>query len=364
MKTVSDIPDFKGKKVLLRTDFDVPILTNDQRLMTSNKLQIAETFRIHKQKPMIDYLLDGGAKVVMVSHISAVNSFKPILPQLESLLNRPIHLEAKLPSGSLASGLTLLDNIRRWPGEKENSNEFAKQLGTGFDFYINNAFAVCHRRHASISAIVKFLPSYAGLLTEEETENLNKVINSSKESKIIIIGGAKAETKIPVIKNLIDKSEKIILGGVVANDIFKERGMDIDDSLADKNSKELFVGLDIYDSRLVLADDFNAPGGKILDIGPASISKFIDLIGQAKMVIWNGPMGLFENSDYAKGTYEIAKALANLNSFRVIGGGDTITAVNRLGILNKFNFVSTGGGAMLAFLAGEKLPGLEALGYY
>ncbi len=181
---------------------------------------------------------------------------------------------------------------------------------------------------------------------------------------MIIIGGAKAATKVPVIKNFLDKSEKVILGGVVANDILKERGMDIDASIVDENSKELLNGLDIYDERITLADNFNAPGGKILDIGPKAIDKFTDLIKQAKMVIWNGPVGLFENPDYAKGTYEIARAMANSSGFRAIGGGDTITAVNKIGLLDKFDFVSTGGGSMLAFLAGERLLGLEALGYY
>lgn len=372
MKKIQEINDLKNKSVLLRVDFDVPVLTNDQRLITNNKFEIAETFRVKKQKPMIDFLLDKSAKVFMISHISAIDSFGPILSQLENILNHQIRLEVELPNRSLTSKLILLDNIRKWPGEKENDEKFAEQLAQRFDLYINNTFAVCHRKHASVSAITDFLPSYAGLLIEEELVQLNKAINSSKEGKIIVIGGAKAETKVPVIKNLIDKAEKIILGGVVANDILKERGMDIDDSLADKNSKELLVGLDIYDSRLILAEDFNAPGRKILDIGLASIKKFTDLISQSKMVIWNGPMGLFENPDYARGTNEIARAIASLDGFKIIGGGDTITAVNKLGLLNKYDpstslgqgFISTGGGAMLAFLAGEKLPGLEALGYY
>lgn len=363
MKTIRDISDLKDKKVLLRVDFDVPVEGG----------KIRESFRVEKQKEMIDYLIDHGAKVAMISHISAVDSFEPILSQLENILNHQIHLEVELLLGSSASnGLTLLDNIRKWPGEKENDKEFALSLSKGFDLYINNAFAVCHRKHASVSAITEFLPSYAGLLIEEEVAQLNKAIDSPKNGKIIIIGGAKAETKIPVIKSLINKADKIIVGGVVANDIFKERRMDIDDSLADKNSKELLVGLDIYDQRLIMADDFNAPNGKILDIGQGSIKKFTDLINQAKMVIWNGPMGLFENPDYTKGTDEVAKAMADIEGFKVIGGGDTITAVNRLGILDKFDpsassgqsFVSTGGGAMLAFLAGEKLLGLEVLGYY
>ena len=365
MTSLNDIQNLEGKKVLLRTDFDVPLA----QLPTSNPqlLTIGEDFRIRKQKPTIDYLVNGGATVVMVAHISAIDSFEPVLSQLENILDHKISFIQKLDQldqlGQLGQ-LVLLDNIRQWPGEKENDEDFAKKLADGFDFYINNAFAVCHRNHASISAITKFLPSYAGFLVEEETSELKKLINAPKDGKLIIIGGAKAETKVPVIKNFLDKSEKIILGGVVANDVFKERGMNIDASVVDENSKELLAGLDIYDERLILADDFNAPGGKILDIGPRAIDKFIDLIKQAETTIWNGPMGLFENPDYTKGTYEIAQTMADSRGFRVIGGGDTITAVNKLDLLDHFDFVSTGGGAMLAFLAGEKLPGLEALDYY
>ncbi len=366
MKTLEEIKDFENKKIILRTDLDIPV---------SAEGNILEPFRIQKQKPMVDYLLDRGARVVMVAHISAVDSFELILSQLEKIFGYEIRFinDFETRNWKLEVGnLFLLDNIRRWPGEKENDEDFAKKLADRFDFYINNAFAVCHRNHASISAVTKFLPSYAGLLVEEETSELKKLINAPKDGKLIIIGGAKAETKIPVIKNFLDKSEKIILGGIVANDVFKERGVNIDASIVDENSKELLVGLDIYDERLILADDFNAPGGKILDIGPKTIDKFTGLIKQAKMTIWNGPVGLFENPDYAKGTYEIAKTIAGSSGFRVIGGGDTITAVNKLGLLDQFDsstgpergFISTGGGAMLAFLAGEKLPGLEALGYY
>ena len=355
MKGIKEIQNLKNTKVLLRVDFDVPV---------SGDSIIQEVFRIKKQKPIIDYLVGQGAITVMVAHISAVDSFKPILSQLQEILGHSINFLGQLGKLDQLGQLNLLDNIRRWPGEKANSNDFAKQLCGDLDIYINNAFAVSHRNHASVSAITGFLPAYAGLLVEEETHQLDKVINSSKEGKVVIIGGAKAETKAPVIKNFLDKSEKIILGGVVANDILKERGMNIDDSIVDENSRELFAGLNIYDERLVLADDFNAPNGKILDIGPKTIDKFTGLIRNAKMVIWNGPVGLFENPEYAKGTNEIAITLAGLKTFRVIGGGDTITAVNKLGLLDKFDFVSTGGGSMLEFLAGNKLPGLEALGYY
>ncbi|MDP3792697.1 MAG: phosphoglycerate kinase [bacterium] len=358
---MTDINQLNKKRVLLRCDFDVPVKEG----------KITENFRIKKQKETINFLLENKATIVILAHISAIHSFESILTQIEKVLGHEIKFLKETRFDQLDQ-LNLLDNIRRWPEEAENKEDFARRLSEGFDIYINNDFAVSHRNHASISGVVKFLPSYAGLLIEEETNQLQKAANFPKEGKIIIIGGAKTESKVPVIKKFLEKSEKIILGGVVANDVFKERGMDIDGSVADKNSKELLTGIDIYDERLVLADDFNAPGGKILDIGEKSIKKFGDLITQAKMVIWNGPMGLFENPDYSAGTDGIVKSLTDSKCHKIIGGGDTISAVDKLGLLDKFDpsvnsgqaFVSTGGGAMLTFLAGDKLPGLEALGYY
>ncbi len=361
MNKLNRTESLKNKKVLLRTDFDVPV---------SGDGTVEEVFRIEKQKPMLDYLVNQGAVTIMVAHITDedVRSFSDLIPQLEKLLGHGIKyfdsLESLELNGLQPGFIGLLNKIRDYDGEIKNDKEFARKLAKGFDIYINNAFAVSHRKHASVSAVTEFLPSYAGFLLEEETKSLSNVLNSPKENKLIIMGGAKAETKIPVIKNFIDKADKIILGGVIANDVLKERGVDIDDSTVDKNSKELLVGLDINDNKLVLPEDFNTTEGKILDIGPKTIENFISLIKEAKMVVWNGPVGLFENPDYAKGTNALAITLAGLKILRVIGGGDTVAAVNKLGLLDKFDFVSTGGGAMLEFLAGDKLPGLEALGYY
>jgi len=209
------------------------------------------------------------------------------------------------------------------------------------------------------------LPSFAGLLIQEEVAGLQKAINAPKEGKVVIIGGAKAETKVPVVKNLLDKAEFILLGGVVANDVLKERGRNIGSSIVDENSKELLVGLDINDPKLFVPEDFIVFENKILDIGEKTIKRYSDTIDRASMVIWNGPMGLFENPSFAVGTQKIAEAVANSNAYKIIGGGDTIAAVSKFKIQkSKFNFISTGGGAMLAFLANQRLPGLEALGYY
>lgn len=359
MKTMLDIPDLKDKRILLRVDFDVPV---------DDKGQIKESFRIKKQKEMLDYLVGKKAKVVIVAHISAADSFAGLVPQLHMLLGHEIEfvkttgdIPAYLENYSV---LGLLENIRNFSGEKENEEKFARELAAGFDIYINNAFAVSHRNHASVSAIAKLIPSYAGLLAQEEVVRLEKAIDAPKTGKVVVIGGAKAETKVPVIKNFMNKADLVLTGGVVANDILKEKGQDMGSSVVDENSKELLAGLDLDNPKLLIPEDFVVFDDKILDIGEKTIRRYVDAISRASMVIWNGPMGLFENPAFAMGTNELAITIANSAAYKIIGGGDTISAVNKLGLLDKFSFVSTGGGAMLAFLAGEKLPGLEALGYY
>lgn len=370
MKNLRDTTDLKDKKVLLRVDFDVPV---------SEKGQIEESFRIKKQKENIDYLIGNGARVVMVAHISATISFSDLVPQLHILLGQEFDFIKSITDISAwlsGSGkIALLENIRNpavageGPSfaevmagkEEKNDPEFAKQLAQGFDLYVNNAFAVCHREHASVSAVTKILPSYAGLLIEQEVAQLAKVMDAPKEGKVIVMGGAKASTKVPVIKNLINNSEAILLGGVVANDVLKEKGQDMGSSVVDVDTKTLLAGLDLNDSRLVIPKDFIIFDNKILDIGDGTMRHYMDIVGKAKTIIWNGPLGLFENPVFAKGTNEIAQAIVSSSAFKVIGGGDTISAVDKIGLLDKFDFVSTGGGAMLAFLAGDKLPGLEAL---
>ncbi len=351
--------DLKDKKVLLRVDFDVPV---------SDRGQIEESFRIKKQKETIDYLVSHGAKIVMIAHISAQSvgqSFASLIPQLHLLLGHEVNFIKTVQEISAYfknyAGPALLENIRQNAGEEKNDSEFAKQLAKGFDLYVNNAFAVCHRNHASVSAVTELLPSYAGFAVEEEVARLSEVINSPKEGKIIVMGGAKTETKVPVIKNFIDKADRILIGGVVANDILKEKGMDIGSSVADENSKELLAGLDLNSTILSLPKDFIIFENKIFDIGQETEKEYADIINNAAMVIWNGPMGMFEKPEFSHGTKAVAEAMISSKGSKIIGGGDTISAVDSFGFLGKFDFVSTGGGAMLAFLAGERLPGLEAL---
>lgn len=367
MKTIRDISNLKNKKVLLRVDFNVPI---------SDKGQIEESFKIKKQKETLNWLLEQGTLVVMVSHITSTPSFADLIPQLHILLGLEInliksvpeissYLEHYLPAGRQVPP-ALLENIRQNPGEEKNDSEFAKQLAVGFDLYVNNAFGECHRDYASVSAVTKFLPSYAGFLIEEEAARLQEVIDASKDGKILIMGGAKASTKILVMKNFLNKAEKILIGGVIANDILKAKGEDVGSSVVDENPMKLLAGLDLNNAQLVMPKDYNTFENKILDIGPETIKEFSEIIKNSKMIIWNGPMGLFENDNFAEGTRVIAQAVADSKAFKTIGGGDTIAAISKFKNIDisKFNFVSTGGGAMLTFLAGNELPGLKALGYY
>lgn len=356
MRNLREITDLKDKKVLMRADFDVPV---------SEKGEIEESFRIKKQKETLDYLIDKGAKVVMVAHISAVPSFAELMPQLHMLLGHEVNFIKSLSDIqtylSAYAGPALVDNIRQNEGEEKNDPEFALSLSKGFDYYVNNAFAVSHRDHASISGVPKILFGYAGFLVEEEVAQLGKVISAPAEGKVIIMGGAKASTKVPVIKHLISEAEAVLLGGVVANDVLKEKGQDMGSSVVDEDVHLLLMNLDLNNSKLHIPEDFIVYDNKILDIGDHTMKKYIDIIASAKLIVWNGPMGLFENPAFAKGTNEIAQAIIASSAFKVAGGGDTISALDKIGLLEKFNFVSTGGGAMLAFLAGDTLPGLAAL---
>ncbi len=343
MKTIDQIGELSGKKVFMRADLDVPVVEG----------KITEPFRIERQKETLRYLLDHGAKVVLAAHISAIPSFEPIKSQLEHLLDVPF-----------GATVTLLENTRQDPGEEKNDETFARTLIAGCDLYVNNAFAVCHREHASVVAVAKLLPAYAGLLIAEEVAQLQKAMDAPAQGKVIVIGGAKASTKVPVIKHLIGRAEHVLVGGVVAIDVLKALGRDIGTSRVDEDAVQLLTGLDLADPRLMVPDDFIWDARAIMDIGPISTERFATMVRAATMVIWNGPMGVFEDTQYATGTSAIAHAAADVQ-LSVVGGGDTMAAITKAGMTPKrYTFVSTGGGAMLAFLAGQRLPGLEALGHY
>ncbi len=357
MKTVHDIVDLKDKKVLLRIDFDVPV---------SETGEIEEPFRIKKQKEMLDWLVERGAQVVMCGHLhTGKDFFEPLVPQLRALLGREFGFIKTVEdiAGYLHdySVPGLLENTKTFDGEEDGKPEFVKKLSDNFDLYINNCFSTSHRKYASMFGVPGVIPGYAGLQVIEEIKHLSAALDAPAEGKVIVIGGAKAESKVPVIKNLIGKAEHVLLGGVVANDVLKEKGQDMGSSMVDADAPELLKGLDLNDPRLILPKDFIVFDNKILDIGDETMRQYIDILKQAKMIIWNGPMGLFENKAFARGTEVVAEAIANSSATTIIGGGDSVAAVSPLGLLDKFSFVSTGGGAMLAFLAGQPMPALDVL---
>ena len=373
--------ELKDKKVLMRTDLNVPLT---QLPTVNHQLPIiAEKFRIKAQKETLDYLVGSGAKVLLVAHLNAGDSFLPITEQIGEILGHTLTLVSHSELGQVAQlfsecSILLLDNIRQDPREEKNDKELALRLSEGFDFYVNNDFSVCHRNHASVSAISEYLPSYAGLQIRKETENLAKALNAPIASKVLVLGGAKISTKLPVIKNFIDKAEKILVGGAIANNFFRAQGIDVGSSLVDDSVPANLVTYDV--TRLpedVLISRDKARGTEaepypikdldkshaIVDIGPETAKHFSEIIKKSSLTIWNGPMGISEVEKFSQGTKVIAEAVVKAKH-SIVGGGDTIAAIDKLGLLDKFSYVSTGGGAMLAFLAGEELPGLKALGYY
>jgi phosphoglycerate kinase len=332
--------ELKGKKVLLRVDFNVPVENG----------KITETYRIKTNKETIDYLLNRGAKITLLSHITSVPGFEPLIDQIRVILG--------------TGNFSLFENIRKFEGEEKNDADFAKELAKSFDIYINNAFSVSHRNHASLVAITKFLPSFGGFLLIKEIENLKKAVEMPKEGKTLILGGAKIETKFPVISNFVGRAENVLVGGAIANVFFKAKGIDIKKSLSDDNFLENAKKFLENNPNIIIPEDFVFSGESILDIGKNTTNRFIDVIRRSKMIVWNGPLGKVEMPEFSHNSEEIAKAIIKSGAFSVAGGGDTLAFIEKLGFMEKFSYVSTGGGAMLEFLAGKKLPGLESLGYY
>ena len=340
MKLITGLSEneLSGKKILLRVDFNVPVENG----------KILDIYKIKAHKKTIDYLISRDAIITLLSHITAVESFEPLTDQIKEILG--------------TKNFSLYENVRKYNDEEINNEGFAEELAKSFDIYVNDAFSVSHRKHASVVAITKFLPSYAGLLFIKEIENLGKIIKSPKEGKTLILGGAKIETKFPVIKNFLDKAQMILIGGAIANVFLKASGVDIKKSLSDNNFLEDAQNL-LKEENIVIPDDYVISNDMILDIGEKTADKFVEIVGKSKMIIWNGPLGKAEISEFSRSSEKIAKAIVDSSAFSVIGGGDTIAFLEDSGLTNKFSYVSTGGGAMLDFLAGKTLPGLVALGY-
>jgi phosphoglycerate kinase len=334
LRTLDFAGDLADKKVFLRIDVDVPLGPDGV---------IGEEYRIVRQRETVQHLLSRGARVVMGGHSSAAPSLEPLVPQLQRILGAQVQFCSDFDAvASLKGSLALLENLRSNPGEEDNNEAFAGSLVSGCDLMVSNAFAVCHREHASVATAPLMVPSYAGLLVAEEVARLGELMDAPAAGKVVFIGGAKVSTKMPVITNLLDKAETIAVGGKLANEMGAST-----------------------DARVCVPEDFIESDGVVLDIGPKSAAAFAQLARSAKRVVWNGPMGKFEDDRFEAGTRVLAEALAENGKAVVVGGGDTVAALGKFGIpLETFGFVSTGGGAMLAFLAGEQLPGLKVLGLY
>lgn len=384
-KTVRDV-DLKGKRVLMRADFNVP-LDGDT---------ITDDTRIRAALPTIQYILDEGASLVLMSHLGRPKgevkldlSLKPVADRLGELLDQEVKMapdcigdEVKaMAEGLEPKEVLVLENTRFHPGEKQNDPEYAAQLAELGDLFVNDAFGTAHRAHASTVGVTESRPAVSGFLIEKEIRFLGQATSNPAHPYIVILGGAKISDKIGVIENLLDKANHILIGGGMANTFFKAQGLEMGDSLVEDDvlstAKTLMddagdklvlpvdaVVADAFDNeanKKVVAVNAVEPGWRILDIGPETIAEFKEILSGAKTVAWNGPMGVFEMPNFAEGTFAIAQALADLDAVTVIGGGDSASAVRQAGVEDEVSHVSTGGGASLQFLEGEPLPGLEAL---
>ena len=391
MKYIKDQENLNGKTILLRLDLNVPLKNG----------VITDETRINKILPIIDFLIQNKAKIIVISHIGRPKgkttnnlSLKPICENIENKIKKKIKLIKenifKLKKNDFFKDpedqIFFLENIRFYKEEEKNDVIFSEKLSKLADIYVNDAFSCSHRAHASVSNITKFIPSFAGLQLQTEINALKKVTSEIKKPISCIIGGSKISTKIGLIKNLIPKFDNIILAGGMANNILNFKGYTIGKSIREDNCNEIineiFRFAEIHSCSIIYPEDVAV--GKnmddkakikkinevinddiILDIGPKTIKKIKEIIDSSKTILWNGPIGYFENSNFAYGSYEIGKKIVEKNKknliYSVVGGGDTIAVLNQLGALNDFNFVSTAGGAFLEYLEGKELPGIKAL---
>jgi phosphoglycerate kinase len=382
-RSVKDI-DLGGKRVFIRVDFNVPIKDG----------KITDDTRIRASLPTIQYALDHGAKsVILASHLGRPKgkpdpqySLKPVADRVSELLGRPVtFVDTPNPSGTSA-GVNLLENLRFNPGEEKNDPAFAAQLASLADVYINDAFGSAHRAHASTEGIVRHVKeSGAGLLMAAEVEYLGRVLEHPDRPFIAILGGAKVSDKLEVIQNLLPRVDALLIGGAMAYTFFKARGLPVGKSLVEddlldaareieEQAKARGLKLELPVDHVVApkleagvpfeimsVDDPKIGDRMGLDIGPKTIAKYREILATAKTVTWNGPMGVFEIDAFARGTIDIARAVADVKGITVIGGGDSVAAVAKAGVTDRITHISTGGGASLEFLGGRKLPGVQAL---
>ncbi len=388
-KSIEDI-DVKGKKVIVRVDFNVPLdssgcITDDNRIVGA--------------LPTINYLINNNAKVILVSHLGRPKngfedkfSMRPAAARLSELINKPVILaldvigeDAKVKASNLKEGeVLMLENVRFHKEEEKNDLLFAKELAELADIYVNDAFGTAHRAHASTAGVAKYLPAVCGFLIKKEIEFLGKTLSNPARPFVAILGGAKVSDKIGVIENLIDKVDALVIGGGMVYTFLKAKGMNIGNSLCEDDKLDLAVslmekskkkGIQFLlpedhkvgkefknDTEIKIVISENMPEGWMgLDIGPETVKRYSEVIGSAKTILWNGPMGVFEFDNFAGGTREIAKAVAESEAISIVGGGDSTAAIEQMGFAGKISHVSTGGGASLEFLEGKELPGIAAL---
>ena len=384
-KTIRDV-DFKGKRVLVRVDFNVPVKDG----------QVGDDTRIRAALPTLRYLLDHEASLVLCSHLGRPKgepkpefSLRPVAAHLSDLIGKPVAFAedcigpaAQKAAEALKPGeILLLENTRFHAGETKNDPEMSRQLASLAELYVNDAFGSAHRAHASTEGVAHILPGVAGFLMEKEIQYLGQAIADPKRPFIAILGGAKISDKIGVIRNLLSKADQVLIGGGMANTFFKAQGYPVGESLVEEEaldtarqlvqdgSKHLRLPVDI-----VIADKFEADaerkvmamgpvpdGWRILDIGPETVAAYKKAVAGAGTVVWNGPMGVFEFPRFAEGTVGVAKAVAESGATSIIGGGDSVAAIKQAGLADKITHISTGGGASLEMLEGITLPGVAAL---
>lgn len=384
-KTVRDI-DLRGKRVLMRVDFNVPMEAG----------RVTDDKRIRAALPTIQYVLDQGASLILMSHLGRPKggpdpefSLKPVAEALESLLGRPVKMapdcigpEVESLARALQPGeVLMLENVRFHREEEKNDPEFAAKLASLGEVYVNDAFGTAHRAHASTEGVARHLPAVSGFLMEQELEYLSRATENPQHPYVAILGGAKISDKIGVIENLLKKCDRLIVGGGMANTFLAAKGYDMGQSLVEaeavpmakeileRSGQKMLLPLDA-----VVADRFDAeakamvvdvdkvpPGWRVLDIGPKTFEAIRQALEGAKLVVWNGPLGVFEFPRFAEGTLALARLLADSGAITVIGGGDSASAVKKAGVAKQMTHVSTGGGASLEFLEGKVLPGVAAL---
>jgi phosphoglycerate kinase len=389
--TVKDA-DVRGKRVLVRVDFNVP-LTKDG--------QVSDDTRIRAAIPTIRYLVDQQSRIILCSHLGRPDgkvvpelSLRPIAKRLQDLLGQNVAFAADCvgPQAEDAvehlepGGILMLENLRFHPEEERNDADFSRRLASLADVYVDDAFGTAHRAHASTEGVTHDLPAYAGLLMEKELEFLGRATGSAESPYAAVIGGAKISGKIEVLQNLLRQVDRLLIGGGMANTFLKAQGTKVGDSLVEDDQVEtalevlgaarqegVRVGLPID---AVIADGFSADanrrtiafeneqvpaGWRILDIGPETVKAYIEALEDCKTIFWNGPMGVFELAPFAAGTLQLARAIAALNAVSIVGGGDTDAAIEQAGVQDRMTHVSTGGGASLEFVEGKTLPGVAAL---